>query len=74
MLYNKAPIMWKSKMQKTTALSESMAEAKYYSASEASCEVLYLQTILLRRRLGYGQKKPIPVYEGTVCIEWVTTS
>ena len=30
MLYNKSPIMWKSKMQKTTALST--AEAGYYAA------------------------------------------
>ncbi len=30
MLYNKSQIMWKSKMQKTTALST--AEAEYYSA------------------------------------------
>ncbi len=28
MLYNKSPIMWKAKMQKTTALST--AEAEYY--------------------------------------------
>ena len=35
MLYNKSPIMWKSKMQKTTALST--AEAEYYSASAAGC-------------------------------------
>ena len=39
MLYNKSPIMWKSKMQKTTALST--AEAEYYSASAAGCEVLH---------------------------------
>ena len=35
MLYNKSPIMWKSKMQKTTALST--AEAEFYSASMAGC-------------------------------------
>ena len=35
MLYNKLPIMWKSKTQKTTALST--AEAEYYSASAAGC-------------------------------------
>ena len=38
MLYNKSPISWKSKIQKTTALS--MAEAEYYSASTAATEVL----------------------------------
>ena len=41
MLYNKSPIMWKSKMQKTTALST--AEAEYYSASAAGCEVFVPQ-------------------------------
>jgi hypothetical protein len=44
MLYNKATIMWKSKMQKTTALST--AEAEYYSASTASTEILYLRALL----------------------------
>jgi hypothetical protein len=33
MLYNKAPVMWNSKVQKTTALS--MAEAEYYATSTA---------------------------------------
>jgi hypothetical protein len=40
MLYNSSPISWKSKMQRTTALST--AEAEYYSASTAATEVLYL--------------------------------
>ncbi len=44
MLYNKAPIMWKSKMQKTTALST--AEAEYYSTSTAGTEILYLRALL----------------------------
>ena len=67
MLYNKSPIIWKSKMQKTTALST--AEAEYYSASMAGCEVLYLRALL--HRLGFAQKKPTPVYEvNTACIEW----
>ena len=67
MLYNKSPIMWKSKMQKTTALST--GEAQHYSASAAGCEVLYLRALL--RRLGFGQKKPTPIYEdNTACIEW----
>ena len=67
MLYNKSPIMWKSKMQKTTALST--AKAEYYSASAAGCEVLYLQTLL--DRLGFKQKKPTPIYEdNTACIKW----
>jgi hypothetical protein len=67
MLYNKSTIMWKSKMKKTTALST--AEAEYYSASAAGCEVLYLLALL--DRLGYKQKKPTPIYEdNTACIEW----
>jgi hypothetical protein len=40
MLYNKLPISWKSKRQKTPALSS--AEAEYYSAATATIEVLYL--------------------------------
>jgi hypothetical protein len=67
MLYNMSPIMWKSKMQKTTALST--AEAGYCSASMAGCEVLYLRALL--HRLGFVRKKPTRVYEdNTACIEW----
>ncbi len=67
MLYNKSPIMWKSKMQKTSALST--AEAEYYSAPAAGCEVLYLRTLL--DSLGFKQKKPTPIYEdNTACILW----
>jgi hypothetical protein len=67
MLYNKSQIMWKSKMQKTTALST--AEAEYYSASTAGTEILYLRAIL--ERLFIAQKAPTPVYEdNTACIEW----
>jgi hypothetical protein len=66
MLYNKSLIMWKSKMQKTTALST--AEAEYYSASMAGCEVLYLRDLL--HSLGFTQKRPTPIYEdNTACIE-----
>ena len=67
MLYNKSPIVWKLKMQKTTALST--AEAKYYSASLAGCEDLYLRDLL--HSLGFTQKRPTPIYEdNTACIEW----
>jgi hypothetical protein len=67
MLYNKAPTMWKTKMQETTALST--AEAEYYSASTAGTEILYLRALL--ERLDIAQKAPIPVYEdNTACIEW----
>jgi hypothetical protein len=67
MLYNKSPISWKSKMQKTTALST--AEAEYYSASTIAAEVLYLR--YLRERLDLARQKPTPVYEdNSACIEW----
>ena len=59
MLYNKAPIMWKSKMQKTTALST--AEAEYYAASTAGSEVLCLRKLL--ERLDFAQASSTPVYE-----------
>ena len=67
LLYNKSPISWKSKMQKTTALST--AEAEYYSASTAAAEVLYLRYLL--QELGFAQQKPSPIYENnSACIEW----
>jgi hypothetical protein len=67
MLYNSSPISWKSKMQKTTALST--AEAEYYSASTAATEVLYLRFLL--NGLGFAQERPTPVYEdNSACIEW----
>ena len=67
MLYNQAPIMWRSKMQKTTALST--AEAEYYSASTAGSDVLYLRRLL--DQPGFTQQSPTPVYEdNTACIEW----
>ena len=65
MLYNKLPISWKSKMQKTTALST--AEAKYYSASTAAMEVWCLRYLM--ERLDFAQQKPTPVYEdNSACI------
>jgi hypothetical protein len=67
MLYNKAPIMWKSKMQKSTALST--AEAEYNAASTAGSEILYLCKLL--EHMGFAQASPTPVYEdNTACIEW----
>jgi hypothetical protein len=70
MLYYQAPIMWRSKMQKTTALST--AEAEYYSASTAGSDVLYLRKLL--DQLGFNQQSPTvgptPVYEDNpACIE-----
>ena len=70
-LYNRSPILWRSKLQKTTALST--AEAEYYSASTAATEVLYLRNLL--ERMGFAQPQPTPVYEdNTACLEWVTMS
>jgi hypothetical protein len=67
MLYNKSQIMWKSKMQKTTALFT--AEVEYDSALVAGCQVLYLRALL--DSLEFKQKKPTPIYEdNTACIEW----
>jgi hypothetical protein len=43
MLYNKSPIIWRSKLQKTTALS--MAKAEYYLASAARVNVLFLRNL-----------------------------
>ena len=66
-LYNRSPILWRSKMQKTTALST--AEAEYYSASTAATEILYLRNLL--ESMGFNQHAPTPVYEdNTACIEW----
>ena len=65
--YNGAPIHWKSKLQKTIALST--AEAEYYLASLGAVEVIYLRTLL--RDMGFAPKSPTPVYEdNTACIEW----
>ena len=66
-LYNRAPISWRSKLQKTVALST--AEAEYYSASTAAVEVIYLRYLL--RSMGFAPKKWTPVYEdNNACIEW----
>jgi hypothetical protein len=66
-LYNRSPILWRSKMQKTTALST--AEAEYYSASTAATEILYLRNLL--ENMGFSQQAPTSVYEdNTACIEW----
>jgi hypothetical protein len=67
MLYSQTPITWRSKMQKTTALST--AEAEYYSASTAGSDVLYFRK--LHNQLGFTHQSPTPVYEdNTACIEW----
>ncbi len=43
-LYNGTPIAWKSKLQKTIALST--AEAEYYAASRAAVDIIYLRYLL----------------------------
>ncbi len=59
--------MWRSKMQKTTALPT--AEAAYYSASSAGVGVLRLRNLLEQR--GVAQGNPTPVLaDTTACIEW----
>jgi hypothetical protein len=60
MLYNKSPIVWNSKMQKTMALPTGREEAEYYPASVAGCEVVYL--LVLLHRLGFVQTKPTPIH------------
>ena len=66
-LYNRSPISWRSKLQKTIALST--AEAEYYSASTAAVEVIYLRYLL--RSMGFAPKSWTPVYEdNNACIEW----
>ena len=66
-LYNGTPISWRSKLQKTIALST--AEAEYYSASRAAIEVIYLRYLL--SGMGFAPAGYTPVYEdNTACIEW----
>jgi hypothetical protein len=65
--YNRRPVLWRSKMQKTVSLSS--AEAEYYSASEMAVEIIYLRNLLANMRL--VQKDHTPIYEdNTACIEW----
>ena len=65
--YNGAPIHWKTKLQKTIALST--AEAEYYAASTAAVEVIYLRSLL--KNMGFQQEGYTPVYEdNNACIEW----
>ena len=65
--YNGAPIHWKTKLQKTIALST--AEAEYYAASMAAVEVIYLRSLL--KNMGFAPEGYTPVYEdNNACIEW----
>jgi hypothetical protein len=42
--YNKSIVLWRSKLQKTIALST--AEAEYYAAPEIASEIIYLHNLL----------------------------
>ncbi len=65
--YNKSIVLWRSRMQKTNALST--AEAEYYSASEMAVEIIYLRNLI--QNMGLPQEDDTPVYENnTACIEW----
>jgi hypothetical protein len=65
--YNKSIVLWRSRMQKTIALST--AEAEYYAASEIAIEIIYLRDLL--KNMGFPQADDTPVYEdNTACIEW----
>ncbi len=65
--YNKSIVLWRSRMQKTIALST--AEAEYYSASDVAVEIIYLRNLI--RNMGLPQEDDTSVYEdNTACIEW----
>jgi hypothetical protein len=67
--YTNSIVLWRSRMQKTIALST--AEAEYYSASEIAVEleIIYLRNLI--RNMGFHQDDDTPVYEdNTACIEW----
>jgi hypothetical protein len=66
-LYNRSPVLWRSKLHKTTSIST--AEAEYYSASTAATEVLYIGNLL--ENMVFARPGPTPMYEdNTACIEW----
>ncbi len=66
-LHNRSPILGHSKMQKTTALSTAEGpKRRYYSASTAATEVLYLRYLLESMgfvAFAFAQPSPTPVYE-----------
>jgi hypothetical protein len=59
MLYNQDPIIWRSKMQKITALST--AEVEYYSVLVVESDVLYFRKLL--EQLEFAQQSLTLVYE-----------
>ena len=65
--YNRSLLTWRSKMQKSIALST--AEAEYYSVSEMAIEMIYLRNLLAN--MGLPQEDYTEVFEdNTACIEW----
>ena len=64
--YNHCPVLWKSKVQKTVALSS--VEAEYYSASEMAIEIIYLRTLLSNMLLRHSDYTPV-FEDNTACIE-----
>ena len=58
-LYGNCGISWKSKLQKTVALSS--AEAEYMGITAATQECMYLRSLL--RSLGYGDDDPTIIFE-----------
>ena len=70
-MLNRGAVSWDSKRQKVTALSS--AEAEYYAASAAGCEISYLRRVL--QSMGYTQEQPTPVAEDNVaCIHMSKSS
>ena len=70
-MLNGGAISWESKRQKLTALSS--AEAEYYAASAAACDVAYLRRVM--SMMGFAQKNPTPVAEDNIaCIYMSRTS
>jgi hypothetical protein len=65
--YNRTPILWRSRMQKTVALSS--AESEYYSASEMAVEMIYLRNLLDNMRFAAGDNTTV-FEDNTACIEW----
>ena len=65
--FNRGVVQWRSKMQKTVAVST--AEAEYYLASKMTIEVLYLRLRNLLENMGLKQAPDIHMYEdNTSCI------
>ena len=56
---NGTAVSWKSKMQPTVA--KSSMEAEYMALCFATCEILSLNTTVMR--IGYAKQRPISVYE-----------